>query len=398
MTAVISGRDDVLAAIAAGAAERERNSVDPHAEIRRLADAGLTAFTIGDGTRGSGASVVELIDFVIDLARADPIVAHILRAHFWFAEQVRRLPVGAERDRWVAEIQAGRIVGNANSERAGAAGARRFATQLRPIDGGWLLSGDKFYSTGTAFADWVSVSASIGGARQDRLARLVVPVDRPGVTVVDDWDGIGQHRTGTGSTTFTDVLVTADDVFEYVDLGTDRATASPSDGPLLQLFLQAVITGILLSVVDDAAELLRGRGRSFDHAPSDEPRHDPVLLRTVGELDSTAHVARAAVLDAAGRIEIAFAGARVGATDPELFRRASLAAARVKVHVDEVGLRAASSLFDLGGASAASRSRNLDRHWRNIRTLTLHNPTSYKAIAIGDHVVNGAPLPQNAYF
>ncbi|NED68239.1 acyl-CoA dehydrogenase, partial [Streptomyces sp. SID10244] len=61
-------------------------------------------------------------------------------------------------------------------------------------------------------------------------------------------------------------------------------------------------------------------------------------------------------------------------------------------------LRAATDLFDIGGASSASRSKNLDRHWRNIRTVTLHNPTSYKAIALGDRLVNGTPLPANGYF
>ena len=122
-----------------------------------------------------------------------------------------------------------------------------------------------------------------------------------------------------------------------------------------------------------------------------------MLLETAGRIASTAWVAEAAVLAAAELVEPRTppSGRR---SDPELTAAASLAASQVKVHVDEVALAAAASLFEVGGASAASRSRDLDRHWRNIRTLTLHNPTSYKAVAVGDHVVNGAPLPGNAYF
>jgi hypothetical protein len=50
------------------------------------------------------------------------------------------------------------------------------------------------------------------------------------------------------------------------------------------------------------------------------------------------------------------------------------------------------------GASATQSVCNLDRHWRNVRTISTHNPTFLKASAIGDHVVNGTAFPANAYF
>ncbi|KAF0967693.1 MULTISPECIES: acyl-CoA dehydrogenase [Gordonia] len=396
LSRVVADRSAILSEIGADAAVRELTGIDPHAQVRLLSETGYTALTLDDGS-GPGAGTPELFGFLIDLARADPIVAHILRAHYWFVEQIRRFPDGPVRDRWVAEIAAGKVFGNATSERTGSAGSLSFQTELEAVDGGWLLTGAKFYSTGTAFSDYVSVTATVRGGEFDgKIARIVLPVDRDGVTVVDDWDGIGQNRTGTGTTTLDRVPVSADDVLAF----TDPASAAPlaNDGPFLQLYLQALITGILLSVGDDATTLLRSRTRTFDHAPVDSPRHDPVLLGTVGEIDAAAHVARAAVLDAAQTIEEAFAPARSGEIDPDLFIKASVAAARVKVHVDRVGLRAAADLFDVGGASSASRTTNLDRHWRNIRTVTLHNPTSYKAIALGDLLVNDTPLPANGYF
>ena len=72
--------------------------------------------------------------------------------------------------------------------------------------------------------------------------------------------------------------------------------------------------------------------------------------------------------------------------------------AKVKVHLDDVAPEAATRLLELGGASAASRQRNLDRHWRNIRTITLHNPVAYKALVIGQNLLHGTPVPANAYF
>ncbi|MEO9328814.1 acyl-CoA dehydrogenase family protein [Gordonia aurantiaca] len=396
LTRVITERAAVLSEIAADAATRELQGDDPHAQIRLLSESGYTALTLDDES-GHGASVPEFFEFLIELARADPIVAHILRAHFWFVEQIRRFPSGPVRDRWVTEIAAGKVFGNATSERTGNAGSLSFQTELRAVDGGWVLSGVKFYSTGTAFADYVSVTATVrGGDHDGQVARIVLPVDREGVTIVDDWDGIGQHRTGTGTTRLENVAVTAEDILSFTDRGSTEPVAN--DGPFLQLYLQALITGILLSVTDDATSLLRSRTRTFDHAPVESPSHDPVLLATVGEIDAAAHVARAAVLDAARTIEEAFAPARSGVIEPDLFHKASAAAARVKIHVDRVGLRAAADLFEVGGASSASRAKNLDRHWRNVRTVTLHNPTSYKAIALGDLLVNDTPLPANGYF
>ena len=52
-------------------------------------------------------------------------------------------------------------------------------------------------------------------------------------------------------------------------------------------------------------------------------------------------------------------------------------------------LDAATHLFEVGGASATSETKRLDRHWRNARVLANHNPLIYRARYIGDWFVNG---------
>ena len=115
-------------------------------------------------------------------------------------------------------------------------------------------------------------------------------------------------------------------------------------------------------------------------------------------LASTAYVARAAVLDAAETTGRATASDSGDGPDPMLAAEAQLKVAKVKVHLDDIAPEAATRLLELGGASAASRQRNLDRHWRNIRTITLHNPVAYKARVIGENLLHGTALPANAYF
>ena len=95
-----------------------------------------------------------------------------------------------------------------------------------------------------------------------------------------------------------------------------------------------------------------------------------------------------------------------GATVAELFAtvvdlaaaQASLQAAKAKIVLDELALPATSSLYDVAGGSAVRRVTQLDRHWRNIRTLASHNPRTHKARWVGNHEINGEPVPTGAFF
>lgn len=385
----------LLAQIAAGARQRDLADENPFDQVAALKRAGFGTLRLPEALGGAGLTVPQLFSTIIDVAAADPIVAHIFRTHFWFVEErLRTLDDPASR-RWLDRVVDGKIFGNAFSEKGGlAVGSLVFNTRLLPDGhGGYRLTGEKYYSTGTLFSDYLTVTATTD---HDSVATVVVPTDRHGVGVVDDWDGFGQRRTGTGTTTFTDVAVSADEVL--TDSPYDAEPVPTVQYASLQLFIHAVVAGILQNVVEDGVALLESRERNFSHAVAERPTDDPLLQRQLGELASTAYVARAAVLDAAATIGAATDSAVDGVPDATLTQEAQLAVAKVKVHLDRVAPEAATRLLELGGASAASRKRNLDRHWRNIRTITLHNPVAYKAKVIGENLLHGTPVPANAYF
>jgi alkylation response protein AidB-like acyl-CoA dehydrogenase len=390
-----SGFSELLARIAAGAKDRDLNDENPFDQVNALKRAGFGTLRLPEALGGAGFDVRQLFSTVIDVAQADPIVAHIFRTHFWFVEERLRTADDPASVRWLKKVAEAKIFGNAFSEKgSNAVGSLVFNTRLLPADGGgYRLDGEKYYSTGTLFADYLTVAATTG---HDSVASVVVPADRAGVRLIDDWDGFGQRRTGTGTTIFNDVAVSPDEVL--VDSPYDAAPAPTLQYASLQLYIHAVVAGILASVVDDGVALLRSRDRSFSHAPTERPTDDPLLQRQLGELASTAYVAKASVLDAADAIGAATSSTRDGVPDAELAAQAQLKVAKVKVHLDDVAPEAATRLLELGGASAASRQRNLDRHWRNIRTITLHNPVAYKARVIGENLLHGTPIPANAYF
>src|SRR5690606_6375506 len=98
----------------------------------------------------------------------------------------------------------GAIFGGAWSE-AGGASFFDMRTALTEDAGRFELNGKKFYSTGSLFADWISVLAK--GPDADDVSLVLIEADAPGVSLVDDWDGFGQRLTGSGTTVFDRVEV-----------------------------------------------------------------------------------------------------------------------------------------------------------------------------------------------
>lgn len=387
----------LIATIGNGALERERTGERPFAAIDLIRQERLGALRVPQADGGGGASLRELFATVITLATADVNVAHILRGHFSHVEERLRLDE-TQRRRVTALALSGAIVGNASTELGSTpAGAFTWKTQLRPDANGFRLNGTKFFTTGTLYADYAEVIAS---DPDGATVIALVPTDRAGVTVLDDWDGMGQRATGTGTATFSDVAVSADEILQFAP--PDADTEPPAlylSGAFFQLYVTALEAGVLQALRADAVAHVHQRPRSFAWAPTPAAADDPLLQLEIGEIAAAAFAAEATVLAAADALATAF-DADVRGDDPDLrlAHEASLQAAAAKVVVDALAQKAASQIFDVGGASVVRQAHLLDRHWRNIRTLASHNPTSYKAQAIGAYHVRGTKLPGSGYF
>jgi alkylation response protein AidB-like acyl-CoA dehydrogenase len=111
----------------------------------------------------------------------------------------------------------------------------------------------------------------------------------------------------------------------------------------------------------------------------------------VGEVASWAYAAEAIAVRAAEPAQRAYE-LHDGADTPAEHAanvEAELESAQGQVVVTELAQRAGSHLFNALGASATREAAALDRHWRNARTVSSHNPVIYKARIVGDHSVNG---------
>lgn len=380
---------EVVAELRRADPDAERERVLQYWAIERLRRTGVLGLRVPVAYGGPGGSVRDVIGAVIQIASGSSNVAQALRAHYGFSERLlSNRATDAERAHWFAVIDSGAVLGNAITDAKGRVPTSSGTTVAADTSGVLRLNGFKFYSTGTLYADLVAVSA-IDADGAD--VQVVVPVDRAGVELYDDWDGFGQRLTASGSTRFTDVAV---DPVEVTTVS-DGAHLGHST-TFLQLYLAAVTAGIALGALDDAVAYVRERARPAAHSPAAAAGGDPFVLEAVGEIAAEATAAEVLVLAAADAIDDLVRGNRQD--DDAALSEAAIEVAKAQLIAERLALSAAARVFDTGGASATSRTLNLDRHWRNARTVASHNPLAYKAHASGDYLVNGARPPANGYF
>jgi len=371
------------AQIGEGESRREREREYPFAGFQLLRDSGVTGLRIPVALGGPGGSVKEVFELLLALAAKDPQVAHSLRSHFGFGEKLLLQRDPAELAEHVPRFLAGKIYAAGSTER-GTPRPGILNTRLTREGDHFRLNGRKYYGTGSIYADYLYISAN---DENEQRVIVTIPASREGVSVVDDWDGMGQRLTASGTITVDNVKVLPSEVAAGGSANLIGRYASS----FRQLHLAAVAAGITQAVRDDAVAYVRSHARPIAHSHAETAGGDYFTQKVVGEIASIARALPLLVRDAAAALDRSFQALIDHAKDAEaLVLESTLAVAQTQVVVAQLGPRAGELIFDIAGGSATGRAHNLDRHWRNIRTVISHNPTAYKAKATGDYLINGA--------
>lgn len=374
--------------IAQGSLAREKGRVFPHDQVRLLGDAGFGTLRIPEEFGGLGASLEQTFDLLADLGAADANIAHIWRNHLAFTEDRLNAPVSDSNDAWLKRFLAGAFVGGGWTE-ANNVTLANLTTTVIAEDDHWVVTGAKYYATGSLYADWLDV---LGRGDDGQLWTALVRADDPGVTLVDDWRGFGQRTTASGSARYANARADVGDVFPAAD-------RFGYQSHFYQQAMLSVLTGITTAALRDGSAALAARQRNYPQGLSEVPAQDAQLLQVIGQVSADVFAARAALsassrtLDdiVAGRIDGDHADARTRLVTAEV------AVAQAQLVIIAAALQATTTVFDALGASGVSEDLGLDRHWRNARTLASHNPRVYKARVLGDWLINGVdPLPDLA--
>ncbi|SDA32611.1 sulfur acquisition oxidoreductase, SfnB family [Pseudomonas sp. NFPP10] len=356
---------------------RDRERRLPHPELEAFSRSGLWGISVPKEYGGAGVSNVTLAKVIALIAEADASLGQIPQNHFYALEVLRVNGSEPQKQRLYAEVLTGRRFGNALAELGTKTAHDRTTRLSRDSNGpGYRIDGRKFYATGALYAQRIPTSV-VDEHGVQQLA--FVPADAQGLDVIDDWSGFGQRTTGSGSVQFDNVWVDEADVVPF-----QSAFERPTPvGPLAQILHAAIDTGIARAAYEDALRFVRTKTRPWIDSGNDKATDDPLTIKSFGHLSIRLH-ATEALLERAGE----FLDRAQAETNADTVAAASIAVAEVRALSTEISLAAGSTLFELAGSQATLAEHGLDRHWRNARVHTLHDPVRWKYHAVGNYYLN----------
>jgi SfnB family sulfur acquisition oxidoreductase len=386
---VIQSDDEALdiarrlsADFAATASARDLQRTLPFDEIDALSQSGLLAITVPSDYGGLDVSNAVLAEITAILAEGDASIGQIPQNHFYILEALRT-DGGEEQKRYFFDrALAGDRFGNALSEK-GTKTVGQYNTRISREGLGYRINGRKFYSTGVLFADWVTIFAVDA---EDRLTMSFVAQGAEGIEIIDDWDGFGQRTTGSGTTVLNNVYVNADAVVHH-HRGFERPSTIGSVG---QIIHAGVDLGIARAAFAETLNFVRTQARPWMDSGVDRASDDPLTIAKIGQIAIRIEAASAMIERAGRKVDLA----QIDPTEAKVVD-ATLSVAAAKVLTTEIALEASSTLFELAGTSSTRIGLNLDRHWRNARTHTLHDPVRWKYHVVGNYHLNDVRPPKN---
>lgn len=366
----------LAASFAQQASDRDINRILPYDEVEVLSQSGLLGISVPSEHGGIDISNCVLAEVVAILAEADPSIAQIVQTHFHVLEAIR---IGGGDDQRAALFDRAIIgdrFGGVFSE-SGIGGADQDTPH--PIaDGlGFRLSGRISPSASILFSDWIALFVA---DERKRLLAAVVPRNTEGIQIIDDWDGFGQRTSGNGTTILHNVYLDADAVLQ----NREKLAEPTVIDSVSQLTHAGINLGIARSALAATMSFVKAYPSSSTDSGTQKAADDPLIVTRIGEIAVRIEAATAMVERAGGKID----AAQINLTEDHVVD-ATLSVAAAQAITADIAMDATNTLFDLAGATSARIGLNLDRHWRNARIHTLHDPARRKYSIVGNYHLNG---------
>ncbi|WP_084545084.1 acyl-CoA dehydrogenase family protein [Derxia gummosa] len=376
---------ELVACFAESAPMRDLLGGTPKLQRDQLRASGLLGLTIPVELGGLGGSWSLALDVVRRFARVDSSVAHLFAFHHLMLATARLFGHAGQWQPWFRQTaRLDWFWGNALNPLD-----RR--TLCRRHEGWNEFSGRKSFCSGALDSEMLIVS----GYTEDegRLVVAAVPTARSGIAVLHDWDNIGQRQTDSGSVDFERVRV--DDAELLRDPGpltTPRSCLRPL---VAQLILTNIYVGIAEGAYEEARRYTLREARPWHAAGFEHADDDPYVLGHFGEFFIGLESLRLLADRAGAHLDRALERG----VELSVEERGALALdiACAKVAATRTGLDICNRLFEATGARSTHAALGLDRHWRNLRTHTLHDPVQYKVRELGEWALKGR-LPAPSFY
>lgn len=367
-----------------GSSERDRERIWPAAELDAFSQSGLWSINVPQEFGGPDVSYATLGKVVEIISEADSSIGQVSQNHLGVVAAIRTVSDPAQQELLFGEVLKGTRFGNAFSE-FGSKRAADFETKFTDHGDHVIVNGRKFYSSGALLAHKVPIVAL---DEEGRAWYAIADRDAPGLTVIDDWSSFGQRTTLSGTVILDNVRVDKAWLVPGYK-GYERPTA---DGAIFQVIQVAVDTGIASAAVKETIDFVRTKSRPWVDSGLDHAWDDPYTIQAIGGLKIRLYAAQALLEKAGQAIDRA-----VAEPNAETVAEAQIITAEAKVLSTEIAIEATNKLFELAGTRSTLAEHNLDRHWRNARTHTLHDPVRWKYSILGKYYLNGEKPPLHAW-
>lgn len=365
--------------------KRDQNRILPTEQINQFSQKGLGGIRIPKQYGGAFVFNKTLAHVFRILSKADANVGQIPQNQFGLLNFINITGSDAQKQFIYTEILAGKRIANGGPEK-NSKDTKAIQTTLRLENGQYFLNGEKFYSTGTSFADWLAIRA----LHPDGHTVLAI-IDRhaAGVEVINDWNGFGQRNTASGTVKLHNVIA---DPALFFD---ERIIADTPNvrGAYSQLLQVAIDVGIAEAAFDDTLSSIR-KARPIIDAGVEKASEEHYTLQEVGKLNILLDAAILLLDEAAEYLDELDQLTQISS---EQAARASILVAEAKIYANDAALHISEKLLELGGSRASLSQHNLDQHWRNARVHTLHDPVRWKFHAIGNYYLNGTHPARHAW-
>jgi alkylation response protein AidB-like acyl-CoA dehydrogenase len=328
----------------------------------------------------------------VRLAIADSAVAQVFKIHDEVVREVLTFCPPAMQPRLASAIIDDKaIVGLAVAESGRRVDDPMKTTALPQPDGSFVINGVKIYTTGAAEADLIATWAfnpAAPGVDLNPAAGMqlnLVPAGTPGVSIKRDWDALGQRATDSGTI-----------VFENVRTEPKWNATEPGQFPPLHASLRyqagfaALMIGLGIGALRAAVPFISEKSRPWPSANVARASEDPYVQRLAGDLVADLAAAYALTLSTGDLLD-AFERGEVDRT------AVAIPIYAAKVAATRAALKATSEIYTLMGTRAVARTNAFDRYWRNVRTISLHDPVEWKYAELGHHVLTGWDPPWGLY-
>ena len=370
--------------LAATAVERDQRGGTAKAERDALRCSGLLTLSIPAEWGGLGASWSETLAVARQFAQVDSSVAHVFAFHHLLLATTQLFGTPAQWQSWFQETARHQwFWGNA----------------LNPLDRNtvaqswgdeYIFDGRKSFCSGASDSDMLIASALDANGK---LLLAVAPTSRRGITVLGDWDNMGQRQTDSGSVLFKQVEIRHEELLlQPGPLSSPRACLRPL---LAQLILANIYLGIGEGALAQARVFARDSAKAWTTSGVTSPSQDPYVLMHFGDFWLALESARALTDSAAKALDHAWL---LGdSLTWEQRGSVAIAVAAAKVSTARAGLEVVHRMFEVTGARSTTAALRFDRYWRNLRVHTLHDPVDYKVRELGEWALNDTFPPPSFY-